>query len=230
MNFMMDKIVPPPWTLRGRGFVLVYRFERHWALEHGFIPESRYSSFIGGFGAVMLVDYLESNCGPYRELLLVPGRFRLNNGSVHYAVTKIYVSTKMSVDSGIANWGIPKELADFAWDSNAGQDQIKVLKGGQTVLEARFSSDGLGVPVNTNWLPAAWLTLAQPELEPDLTPRDRGQILLTAPSAAGAMRLARIQQLCADPHHFPNLESLKPWLVVKANPFTMQFPIPRRTS
>ncbi len=226
----MNKIVPPPWTLRGKGFVLVYRFERDWALEQGFIPASRRSSFIGGFGAVMLVDYLESNCGPYRELLFVPGKFRLNNGSVNYAITKIYVSTQISVDSGIANWGIPKELADFEWHSSQSSDEIQISRHGQTMLEAQFSSGGLSVPVNASWLPTAWRTLAQPELEPDLTPRNPGQLLLTAPSAMGSVRLARRLELRTNQQLFPNLESIKPLLVVKTDPFEMHFPVPRRMS
>jgi hypothetical protein len=222
----MIMIAPPPWTLKGRGFILVYRLERQWLLEHGFIPESRLSSFVGGLSAVMLVDYRESNCGPYFELLFVPGVFRQSGGATHHAITKIFVSTQMSVDSGIANWAIPKERADFAWNSGARTDEIRVSQDEHVFFEAKFSSGAVGWPFNAGWIPAPVRTLAQPELEPTtLIPRVQGRTLLTAPNASGGVRIARVLEAQVDPAHFPDLSAFKPLAIVKADPFKMMFPV-----
>jgi acetoacetate decarboxylase len=53
-----------------------------------------------------------SGVGPYKELLFIPGVFHIN-GRYTYSISKIYVSTEASVRSGIENWAIPKEVADF---------------------------------------------------------------------------------------------------------------------
>lgn len=77
------------------------------------MPGSLRASFVGGYGALMLVDYSESNCGPYRELLLIPGSFRVRDKTLA-SISRIFVSTTESLASGRRNWGIPKELADFS--------------------------------------------------------------------------------------------------------------------
>ena len=212
-------IVPPPWNLTGRGFVLVYCFPRNWALRHGFIPPSRASSFLGGFGAVMLVDYVSSDCGPYMELLFVPGKFRSASGSSYYAITKIYVSTQVSVDSGIANWGIPKELAEFDW-VRSNLERVLVAQGDMPIADFQFtSSQTLSLPVTTAVLPAALRTLEQHAVD--------GRTLLTAPSGAGRVRLAKLEDVTVNPALFPDLSDFKPLLTVKAEPFTLGFPVPR---
>ena len=213
------KIVPPPWNLTGRGFVLVYRFPKDWALRHGFIPLERASSFLGGVGAVMLVDYTASDCGPYRELLFVPGKFRSRDGREHYSITKIFVSTQVSVDSGIANWGIPKELADFSWQRGH-LEQVRVTQGDMPIAEFEWvSSQAFSLPVTTAILPAALRTLEQHT--PD------GQTLLTAPSGAGRVQPARLEDVTINPALFPDLSEFTPILTVKAEPFTLGFPVPR---
>lgn len=59
-----------------------------------------------------------SGVGPYRELLFIPGAFHIN-GRYTFSIPKIYVSTETSVNSGIKNWGIPKEVADFTVEDQA---------------------------------------------------------------------------------------------------------------
>ena len=212
-------VVPPPWTLTGRGFVLVYRFPRDWALRHGFIPAHRASSFLGGFGAVMLVNYASSDCGPYRELLFVPGKFRSADGSSRYAITKIFVSTQVSVDSGIANWGIPKELAQFDWQHGS-LERVRVAQGDMPIVEFGFSSSQtFSLPVTTAILPEFLRTLEQHGLD--------GQRLLTAPSGAGRVQPARLEDLTINSALFPDLSEFKPLVTVKAEPFTLGFPVPR---
>lgn len=203
---------------------MVYRFPKDWALRHGFIPAMRASSFLGGFGAVMLVDYASSDCGPYRELLFVPGKFRSVGGREHYAITKIFVSTQVSVDSGIANWGISKELAAFSWQSSDWQtsdlERVRVTQGDMPIAEFEFtSSQTFSLPVTTAILPAALRTLEQHT--------GSGQSLLTAPSGAGRVRLSKLEDLTVNSALFPDLNEFSPLVTVKAEPFTLSFPVPR---
>jgi hypothetical protein len=214
-------IVPPPWTLTGRGFVLVYRFPREWALRHAGMPLALASGFVGGIGAVMIVDYATSDCGPYRELLFVPGRFRAGNGALFYAITRIFVSTQISVDSGIANWAIPKELAGFEWNLEGERESVRVTQRDVPAAEFHFSSSGnFTIPVTTDILPARFRTLAQLE--------ESGETVLTAPSGSGVVRLAKLEEVTVNSALFPDLSEFKPILVARADPFRLGFPVPKR--
>ena len=128
----MTDHIPAPWTLTGDGLMLFYRFPREFVLENGFVPPELCQSFVGGFGSVMLVDYQTSNVGPYRELLFIPGQFQFGSKR-YYAITKIYVSTQISVENGRINWAIPKEIADF--HISADRQTFAVTHEGKSILD-----------------------------------------------------------------------------------------------
>ena len=119
------KEYPAPWMLHGKGYIFLYRFKKDFVERSGNIPEYLKDSFIGGFGSVMLVDYESSEAGPYGELLFIPGKFRFNGRKLD-TISKIYVSTMESVVNGRANWGIPKEKADFSFEKS-GDDEEKAI-------------------------------------------------------------------------------------------------------
>ena len=112
---------PSPWMLNGQGIILTHKF------NNGFIPEHLQSQFIGGLSFTMLVNYTGSNCGPYRELLFIPGLFLINK-RYHFMITKIYVDTAASLSSGKLNWGIPKELAEINWSETGSTITFNVPK------------------------------------------------------------------------------------------------------
>jgi hypothetical protein len=216
-------LYPPPWNLSGRGLILVYRLPKPWLLGHGHIPAHLESQFIGGFSALMLVDYAQSNCGAYRELLFVPGQFRSPQGNFS-SISRIYVSHQASVDNGIANWGIPKEFAEFSWQRQNRLERVQVGDFAEFV----FSSSGLGLPIKLHSVPAAWRTLLHPELTGrDLQPADSGKNFLTTLLGHGTIHPARLHSARANPAHFPDLEHLHPVTTVLAEPFNLIFPIPR---
>ena len=70
------KTYPAPWNLRGKGYIFLYKFKKDFVAQSGNVPAFLDGAFAGGFGSVMLVDYGESNAGPYGELLFIPGKFR----------------------------------------------------------------------------------------------------------------------------------------------------------
>lgn len=205
----MTTIVPPPWQLTGSGTILIYRFPPTWALGQGWVPEPLHGAFAGGLGAVMLVNYTASGVGPYREALFIPGQFQID-GRRRYVITRIYVSSEASLDSGRANWGIPKELADFS----AAGDRFRAGFGGEAFLEAEVEPFGPTLPADSRWSP----------LPLELGQRYDGRRFITRPAGRGAVRLARLRRIWADPAYFPDVSPFRPLVVARVTGFALTFP------
>ena len=97
-----DRSYPAPWTLTGEGIIFPVLAKKDYNREHAFLDESEKQQYRGGLGSVRLVNYHSSDVGPYQELLYIPGNFRYQ-GRSYKRVSKIYVSTHISVREGIAN-------------------------------------------------------------------------------------------------------------------------------
>ena len=209
----MTPVVPPPWQLRGSGVVALYRKDK--ALLQPWIPSSLADRFAGGPAAMMLVDYETSGVGPYRELLFVPGRFRI--GSRKYPViTRIVVSSQESVDSGRANWAIPKEIAKFqVTDLEQGQ-RWQVRQGERLLCDASVRPRGPRLPITTRLLPKTWTTVAQPRDE---------TFLLTHLESRGRARFASLH-VHSSGEGFPDLSQCRRLLVTSISQFRMTFPQP----
>lgn len=83
--------------------------------------------FLGGLGTVWIVRYTSSPIGPYDELLYAPGDFETPSGGKATSITRIYVSTAVSVYNGRKIWNIPKHLARFSFvPLGANRTQIEV--------------------------------------------------------------------------------------------------------
>ena len=203
--------VPAPWTLRGEGIILLFRFKKEWITKAGNLPEHLEGKFKGGFGYVMLVDYQESPVGPYRELLFIPGKFGKEKLQ---AIKTIFVDSEASTVNGRANWAIPKQTVDFNWQKEKGLDKVEVSLNGKQVFRASIRSGGISFPMSTALLP---IRLRQ-ELE--------DKVLFTQPEGKGWGKLARIQDLEVDPQLFPDIRGIKPLLALKVSPFTLTFPKP----
>lgn len=211
------QIVPPPWTLTGNGLILVCHFSSEFVRRHGFLADYQQEAYRGWFGTVMLVDYETSGVGPYRELLFIPGLFRLGD-KMGFSISKIYVSTFDSVWNGIENWGIPKELADFHIVHNAdGSTVHRVSLEGQTFFEIRTKAWGPNFPVSTRLFPL-FRVLQQ----------RRADLLLTRPVASGLARLTHIEDIKVNPGLFPDLSRISPLAVLTVENFRMTFPLADR--
>ena len=203
--------VPAPWTLRGEGIILLFRFKKSWVDQAANLPEYLQQKFRGGFGYVMLVDYQESPVGPYKELLFIPGKF---GEEKLQSITTIFVDSEASTLNGRANWAIPKQTADFHWQKEKGLDRVDVTLNGKPVFQASIRSGGISFPMNTGLLP---IRLRQ-ELE--------DQVLFTQPEGKGWGKLAHMQEVEVDPQLFPDIRGIKPILALKVSPFTLTFPKP----
>jgi hypothetical protein len=210
---MSANIVPPPWNLRGDGIILLYNFTLK-ALQAMNAVTPEMGEFRGGISALMLVDYTESGVGPYRELLFIPGRFR-KDGARGWSISKIVVSTQASIDSGRANWGIPKEYAEFHRTHEGDMQGWSVSAGGQPFLTIRYTPGRV-----------AFRAFTGPFSVPLVQHLD-GQTFVTRIRASGVCKLARLDAFGVDPAFFPDVSGLEPLGAIRATTFRMTFSIPR---
>lgn len=202
---------PPPWNLKGTGIILIYKFSKDWVEKHGMLPSFLKDNFKGGLGYLMLVNYTESPVGPYKELLLIPGKFAPKNKQ---SISKIYVSSEASTINGRANWGIPKDTLPFTWDTLGGVEKIQMHSEGKVVFDCEVRSGGIPFPVSTALLPI------------DLCQKWEDQDFYTKPAGKGWGKLAKVEIKESDPSFFPDMKQVKPLLAVKVDPFYIKFPMP----
>ncbi|MDY6941469.1 MAG: acetoacetate decarboxylase family protein [Pseudomonadota bacterium] len=209
--------VPAPWTLHGVGYILAIRMPRDLLDNESNIPPSLAGQRKGPIACVMLVDYAQSNAGPYRELLYIPGLFRFP-GAIRPSITRIYVSTMTSVMNGRKNWGIPKDRCDF--DIRYGADGIDHFtmqaEDGTVFAEFSFRHKGFQIPINTRLIPKAFHTFSQ---------HWEGTEYTYTLEAKGRVKPAKLLSARFNPDYFPDLARGKVLACVKATQFEMVFPV-----
>jgi hypothetical protein len=205
------KMISPPWSLTGSGYILIYRFNKEFIKAHGFLADFQKEKFKGGLGVVMLVDYQTSPIGSYHELLFIPGLFSFRNKKV-FSISKIYVSTQGSVVNGVENWGIPKEQADFSWMKRTNGDSVSVTVGDTPVLQVDFTKKWFRFPLSTSLLPLAILQ------------QRRDEMAITQPSSKGIAHFAKAHNMKINSSFFPDLSRLRPIITLKIENFEMEFP------
>jgi hypothetical protein len=152
---------PAPWTLTGDGYLLLWRLPGRVIREQaGASPELALRH--RGLSAVVLANYSGSNVGPYSEILFIPGRHRVFEKQYYWSISRIYVSSEASARAGRANWGLPKQVAEFA----TRHESHKVRRHVVFAAGTRFADLRLGVyppsfPFNTRMLPPGLCRFAQ---------------------------------------------------------------------
>ena len=214
---------PAPWDLRGSGWIVALRLPPDSPARDAFLPAGQAGRGRGLASFLMFVDYTESGCGPYRELLFIPGTFPFEDGRRHLSIGRILVSTWDSVVNGRNNWGIPKDRADFEVERAAGggrDESVRVTSDGREVCELRFACSRLAppLPVHAALLPVGLRTLAQ---------RFRGRTYYYAPEASGRVRPGRLIAWRFDAVLFPDLADAAVLAIVKVESFRMRFPVAR---
>lgn len=193
-------------------------------LELGILNAADAAAFRGGVGAIMLVHYEKSDCGPYDELLYIPGLFE-HKGKNYQRITKIFVSTKESVEWGRRNWAIPKELAHFDWQQGEREWHIDVKQpgSGAAIYSVSLSPRFFAFPVSTAILP--WSILQKQEQKyTDGSPF----FLETRPSGRGSGRIAFIDRIEGS-REIPDYHDVShgPRIAIAIAPFQMTFPVAR---
>ncbi|MDX1572056.1 MAG: acetoacetate decarboxylase family protein, partial [Xanthomonadales bacterium] len=186
------------------------------ALLERWIPADWQKDYVGGPAALMLVDYLHSDAGPYRELLFVPGRFRIH-GKAWPMITRIVVSTWESVANGRINWAIPKETAQFQVEQSGNETRWRVEQDDHVLADVTVRAVGPSLPITTSIMPDRWATVAQPR---------KDEILFTHLKSSGRGRVGRITEADFGGDRFPDLGGERPLLASVVAPFRMHFPEP----
>jgi hypothetical protein len=137
---------PPPWQLTGRGYLVLMRFSSEFLRERSFLPERLRPSFRSAMAMVMFMDYVTADCGPYRELLFIPGQCAFSVGH-RQTISRIYVETEKSVVNGRRNWGIPKERCDFETEYGRDGADVMRLSDGRPIAELAFRPFGPRFPL-----------------------------------------------------------------------------------
>jgi hypothetical protein len=210
--------VPAPWSLRGHAWMVVLRLPAGDPARTAFVPPELRASVRSAFSVLMCVVYDEAPCGPYRELLFIPGTMNFGDGR-HPSISRILVSTWDSVVNGRSNWGIPKDRANFDWARNAGGDHWRVTSDGRELCSLEFAEPtGVRLPLRSSWMPRRLGTLAQ---------RLDGRTYYYRPEATGDLRLCRVRQWRFDPELFPDLSRATVLTALRIEGFTMAFPVAR---
>jgi hypothetical protein len=213
--------LPAPWSLTGTGLIMVLKGQR----------------------LLMVVDYQTADCGPYQELLYIPGK-ELFGGQKRYTIKDIYVSSMSSVVNGRRNWGIPKILADFKRTENGARVQVQLdapagaagrpvasevsadyphwVAESQTegpFFKVDYESYGPSVPISTAYIPALFTRLGQTT--------ESGDTFLYKPHAQGRATVAKIHDLqVLNNHLFPDVQRKDVLMAFALSPFAMVFPVP----
>lgn len=211
-----DALAAAPWDLQGRGYLFALWMPRD-VLETGsFIAPQTPRRGLGRLAIAMFVDYASSDVGPYHELLYIPGRLDFGD-VVQRSITRIFVSTQVSVINGRRNWGIPKDRADFEVQYGAAQDHVTVRdEAGRSFAQMELEPFGPRLPAPMSWTPTSWRRLSQ---------RWEGQRFSYVPEASGHVRLARVRQWRFDPDVFPDLARGRLLAALKVTDFRMRFPV-----
>lgn len=209
----MDDEAPAPWSLTGRGYLVLLRPPR---AEAAGLPPQLAAAARSGPALLMYVDYASSGVGPYRELLYIPGRF-LERGGRRWSVTHIVVSTDDSVRAGRANWGIPKTLAEFdVRPAAGGGETIVVTQGDRLIAELEFGPPGLRMPGGGGLLPASWRRMVQ---------FLNGRRYTFTPAAHGPLAWTALRSLATDGELFPELGPESALATFAAPDFRLGFPV-----
>ena len=213
--------VPPPWRLRGSGYVFLFTFEPWFLRNGGFLPpELAGDHFEGQLGALMLFDYRQSPVGPYRELLFAAGR-NLRWRHHLFSVTRIWVSTEASAVSGRENWAIPKQTAELEVIKERDSERVIVQRDRHAEVDLTVAPGrGLPIPALGSLAPPSWRTIVQF--------RD-GQVLATRLSGRGVLRPAKLLDFRTLPKAFPDVNEGKLVAGFYLEDFRLRFPAPRVT-
>ena len=211
---------PAPWDLRGSGWMVALKLPARDPAHDAFLPPELAGRGRGLASYLMYVDYAESGCGPYRELLFIPGAFPFGDGRRHLSISRILVSTWDSVVNGRNNWGIPKDRADFEVRQEGREEIVRVTSDGRELCELRLAPLRYAppLPVHGGIVPGALRTLAQ---------RFRGSTYYYTPEARGRVRPARLLSWQFDGALFPDLAGAAVVAALRVESFRMKFPVAR---
>ncbi len=216
---MKESVVPAPWQLQGDGYIFLLKNDKELGRKDAHIPPALLDHYQGGLNVLMYVRYSASSVGPYNELLYIPGLFDFPNGRTDRSITRIYVDSTASLIGGRANWGIPKELADFSLSKDGSELSVSVSVKGEPATSFAMKNFGPSLPVSTRFVPKGLRTLSQ--LYNDT-------LYTFALSGKGRMRFASLEPKFTSARLFPDLMERRVLAGVYIEGFEIEFPVAKR--
>jgi len=208
----MSEVFPAPWKLSGKGYLVLFKFSKDEIAADKFLSDFFKENFVGGFASLMIVEYQHSNAGPYNEILLIPGKFKYN-GKRKNTISKIYVSTQSSVDNGIRNWAIPKELADIKFTKIGHlSEKVTAQIDGNEFFSAEFRKFRFPFPVHTAFFPFPLVQFMN------------DKVYFTKFSGKGIGYPVKLKSIKTDSLYFPDLSKKKIIAAITIDPFRICFP------
>ena len=152
---------PPPWSLNGEGFIIPFLANKELVLNNGFIEEKDKPNFLGGIGAVMLVNYESSDVGPYFELLFIPGDFKEtlstngNKKDKDFQKDHKNLCIKRNIHSRRkVELGDSKGICELFLGKNKNRTSVNISnQSGKIFFKADFTKKFLPFPVTTKLYP-----------------------------------------------------------------------------
>lgn len=211
-------LAPAPWALRGHAWMVAMRLPQDDPARNAFVSPGLEPTVKAALSVLMCVVYDTAPCGPYRELLFIPGTMNFGDAR-HPSISRIVVSTWDSVVNGRINWGIPKDRATFDWTRTDDGDHWRIASEGRAMCEMDFSAPaGLRLPLRSTWMPSRMGTIAQ---------RLDGRTYYCRPHATGSLRLCRLRGWRFDRELFPDLARAQVITTARIEDFSMTFPVAR---
>lgn len=136
----------PPWKLKGYGFLVL-----HWVdidRVRPLIPQHlQIFSFFPGktLGGVYVGLYEEGSTLRYSELIAVPALI-YHQGKIGAWISHIYVDNPDSMAGGRTLWGLPKEMAQFEWETPS---SVTIKQGDRLLcnLRSHWNLAGIEHPI-----------------------------------------------------------------------------------
>ncbi|RAM51026.1 MAG: acetoacetate decarboxylase [Hapalosiphonaceae cyanobacterium JJU2] len=123
-----------PWTLKGYALLTSHLLDVN-RVRHLIPKELEIKTIWPGktLGGVYLFYYSSESVLEYSELIVVSATVSYQ-GKIGGWVSHIYVDNPDSVAGGREIWGLPKELANFAWENN---NSVTVHQGDRTLCSLK---------------------------------------------------------------------------------------------
>lgn len=130
-----------PWTLKGFAVQTLQLVDT--ARARAFVPPGlTIVSVLPGktLGLVYLASYGPKSDLAYNELIVVPALTR-HGKNLGFWISHIYVDNSDSSAGGREIWGLPKELAQFSWQSSE-TGRVQVRQGGRMLCTLNYTRHG----------------------------------------------------------------------------------------
>lgn len=220
-QFVKSNECNAPWKLLGKGLILVLKKSSLGEATFGFESYPDYGGLTGRTRFLMVIDYQDAPCGPYQELLLIPGKLDFE-GEQRWSISDIWVSTQDSAEGGRVNWGIPKQLGEFirlksdlvtedGWSKRISDAQ------GNLLLELTCQPMGPSLPFSSKWLPQSFLRMGQ---------RLQGKQYFYDLVGNGKSRIAKVVSIGQTGGVFEGLGRSDVLAALFVDPFEMVLPVP----